>query len=292
MDDGRDKPPVTLVVMTYNQVRFVAPAVESALAQDYDGPLEIIITDDASTDGTAEELQRLVAGHAGRHRVRLNVNSRNLGLIAHLHKAFAMARHDLVVFAAGDDISRRDRVRRLADLHARTGAWLLHSGFHFIDPQGAKLRHPDIPTTFATAWTLQDVARSRGLFVGATAAYHKGLLRTFGPILERGAYEDLVMGFRAALLGRIARHDGRLVSYRLGTGISMTAGPEGSKHEHELSVLLAVYRQRLTDAKGFGLAFDDPVMEALRVSISAVAGELSACRAQAGAASPTTEVPP
>lgn len=280
MDKGGDKIPVTLMVMTYNQVRFVTAAVESALAQDYDGPLEVLISDDASTDGTGDMLRKLVADYDGRHKVRLNINARNLGLIAHLHKVFAMASHDFVVCAAGDDVSRADRVSRLADLHSRSGALLLHSATDFMDADGMALPDPKIATTFSGNWTPVDVAKSGALFIGATATYHKDLLRLFGPIIEPNAYEDLVLGFRAALLGRISYCDEPLVRYRVGEGMSKAGSTKTHAQEHAFAVLLAVFRQRLTDAKGFGLTFDDPVTAALRETLSAVSGVLSECRRQ------------
>jgi glycosyltransferase involved in cell wall biosynthesis len=281
MDEGGDKIPVTLMVMTYNQARFVPAAVESALSQDYDGPLEILISDDASTDGTQDVLRDLVAAYEGRHRVRLNLNRRNLGLIPHLHKVFALASHDFVVCSAGDDISRSDRVRRLAPIQSRTGAWLLYSETDFMDGDGSPLPNPNIPTTFSTDWTLPDVARSGAVFIGATAAYHKDLFRTFGPILERSAYEDLVLAFRAALVGRIAYCEEPLVRYRVGEGMSKAGSSRANEKAHAFGVLLAVLRQRLIDAKGFGLAFDDPVLAALRESISAVSSVLCDCRVPA-----------
>jgi glycosyltransferase involved in cell wall biosynthesis len=285
MDEREDKIPVTLMVMTYNQARFVGAAAESALSQDYDGPLEILISDDASTDGTAELLRDLVARYDGPHSVRLNVNSRNLGLMAHFRKVFAMARHDFVVCGAGDDISREDRVRLLASLQARSGAWLLYSRTHFMDVDGASLPDPNIKTTFADKWTLADAARSDGLFIGAGAAYHKNLLRAFGPILERDAYEDLVMGFRAALVGRISYCSEALVRYRVGEGLSAAGSSKVRDREHALSVWLAILRQRLIDAKGVGLTFEDPVLATLREAISEASAALSACRTQRRAAS-------
>jgi hypothetical protein len=204
-----------------------------------------------------------------------------MGLIPHLQKVFALARHDFIVCSAGDDISRADRVRHLARLQSRTGALLLHSATDFMDSEGAPLPDPGIQTTFAGNWTLPDVARSAGLFVGASAAYHKNLVRTFGPIVERGAYEDLVMGFRAALLGRIAYSDEPLVRYRVGEGLSKAGSAKANARSHAFAVLLAVLRQRLSDAAGFGLGFDDPVTVALRETISAVSGVLADGRAGA-----------
>jgi len=269
-----DNLPVTLMVMTYNREHFVLPAVESALQQDYSGPLEILISDDASTDNTREILRELVAAYTGPHSIRLNINNYNMGLIAHFEKAVLMARHDLVVCAADDDISRQDRVSKLVDLYRRTDAWLLYSAVEFMAPDGTPLPDFKIDTTFSNEWDLVDVAKSWAVFIGATAAYHKNLLKILGPIVERDAYEDLVLSFRAALTCKLAYSAEPLLRYRLGVGMSATGSEEPSSRERVLRTMRAVYRQRMVDAKGFGLAFDHPVMLALRESLSAVAAEL------------------
>jgi glycosyltransferase involved in cell wall biosynthesis len=268
MPEAMMQPPVTLMIMIYNQARFITDAVQSAFSQTYDGPLEILLSDDASTDGTTEILQSLVAQYDGPFRVRLNVNRRNLGLMAHFNKVFALASHDFVVCGAGDDISRNDRVAHLARIQAETGAWLLYSRTEFMNSAGKMLPDPGIATTFATDWTLPDVARSNALFIGAGSAYHKDVLRSFGPIIEKHAFEDLVLGFRAALCGRIAYCDEPLVQYRLGEGLSRAGRTSFQERTQALTVWIAVLRQRLTDAKGFGLAFGDPIMETLRDTLS------------------------
>jgi glycosyltransferase involved in cell wall biosynthesis len=268
MPEAMMQPPVTFMVLIYNQAKFVTDAVQSAFLQDYDGPLEILLSDDASTDGTTEILQTLVVQYDGPHSVRFNVNRRNLGLMAHFNKVFALARHDFVVCGAGDDISRSDRVAHLARLQAKTDAWLLYSRTEFMNSDGKMLPDPGISTTFATDWTMNDVARSDALFIGAGSAYHKEVLRAFGPIIEKHAFEDLVLGFRAALYGRIAYCDEPLVQYRLGEGLSRAGRTSFQERSQALTVWIAVLRQRLTDAKGFGLAFGDPIMDTLRHALS------------------------
>jgi GT2 family glycosyltransferase len=47
---------VSFVVLAYNQQKFVAEAVRGALAQTYH-PLEIVISDDCSTDGTFDVIK-------------------------------------------------------------------------------------------------------------------------------------------------------------------------------------------------------------------------------------------
>lgn len=75
-------PLISVVIPTYNYRRYVVEAVESVLAQTY-RPLEVIVADDGSTDGTAEELARY--GDQIRYTYQPNRGlpaARNLGIRA------------------------------------------------------------------------------------------------------------------------------------------------------------------------------------------------------------------
>ena len=52
-----NKPLVSILCVTYNQKDYIAQTIEGFLIQKVDFPIEIIIHDDASTDGTAEIVQ-------------------------------------------------------------------------------------------------------------------------------------------------------------------------------------------------------------------------------------------
>src|SRR4051794_34557301 len=108
MSDRRERPAVTFFVMTYNQSRFVREAVQGALAQTYQ-PLEILFSDDCSTDGTFEIIQETVKNYSGPHTIVLNRNERNLGVSEHLNKIVALANGELIIAADGDDVSNPHR---------------------------------------------------------------------------------------------------------------------------------------------------------------------------------------
>jgi hypothetical protein len=131
-------PPVTFLLLAYRQASFVAEAVRSALAQNYEN-LEIIISDDCSTDGTFEVIQATVADYRGPHRVVVRQPDCNLGLVPHFFEAAALASGKLIVAGGGDDISLPNRVRRLADVWQTTAADGLFSNWIQIDEEGRKL---------------------------------------------------------------------------------------------------------------------------------------------------------
>src|SRR3954464_9261148 len=102
------KPLLTFFVAAFNQEAFVRHAVESALAQTY-SPLEVILSDDCSSDRTFEIMQKIAAEYHGPHQVIMNRNPVRQSLGGHLNRIVAIARGELIVGAAGDDISLLDR---------------------------------------------------------------------------------------------------------------------------------------------------------------------------------------
>jgi glycosyltransferase involved in cell wall biosynthesis len=71
---------VSIVIPTYNRCRYLVEAVECVLAQTYE-PIEVIVVDDGSTDGTAAAMERFV----GRAQYLTQENqgpsaARNLGI--------------------------------------------------------------------------------------------------------------------------------------------------------------------------------------------------------------------
>ena len=59
-----ERPLVTFALFAYNQEQFIREAVEGAFAQTYE-PLEIILSDDCSTDRTFEIMQEMASACEG-----------------------------------------------------------------------------------------------------------------------------------------------------------------------------------------------------------------------------------
>lgn len=245
---------VTLFLFSYNQEKYIEDACKAVLAQSY-SPLEIIFSDDCSSDQTFELVKKSVERYSGPHQIKLNRNERNIGLIGHVNKSFEMASGELIVAAAGDDISMPDRVECLvaAYKNGKEKALVIHSSATKIDEFNNDLGS-FIPPIVSKRMTLSDMAGCQGLYIGATAAWSPLLYKKFGPIVFSDAYEDLVFGFRAALKDALVYVDSPLVRYRVNVGITghkITSLAEFSdriaNRKKTLKAALDVYEQRLKD---------------------------------------------
>ncbi len=216
-DDAR--PLVSILLITYRQRDTIVDALRGALAQTWQ-PLEIIASDDASGDGTWEALCAAAEGYAGPHRLRLNRNEVNLGIGAHLSRLAQLAEGELLVVAAGDDVSLPQRVQRIVE------AWLAHgrrpdliaSALADIDAAGA-VHGEIVPSDLARYTSLTQWAAEPPHVVGAAQAWTKRLFDRFGPLPPGTVAEDLVMVFRAIGSGGAITLREPLVQYRRG-GIS------------------------------------------------------------------------
>lgn len=209
-------PRITLLVFAFNQSALVEAAVRSCLAQDSE-PLEIVLSDDASTDGTFAVLQRLAAAYVGPHHVRVRRNAVNLGVGAHYNAAVADCGGQLIVTAAGDDVSLPHRVRTLVAAWDDSGqrADLLASHLIDMDVQGNDVGVLRVDNL--AAWRSPDEwMHKRPRVVGASHAFTRRLFDRFGPIRADLPYEDQVMALRASCMGGGITLDEPLVRYRRG----------------------------------------------------------------------------
>jgi glycosyltransferase involved in cell wall biosynthesis len=103
------KPPISVVVCTYNGAKYIEEQLASITGQTY-GLAEIIVVDDTSTDETFEVLERAAARD---NRIALYRNEVNLGFTANFEKAMKMANHDFIAIADQDDIWHFHKIEKM-----------------------------------------------------------------------------------------------------------------------------------------------------------------------------------
>jgi len=99
---------VSVVVLTYNQESLVEETVRSALDQTY-REIEVIVSDDASTDGTVSVVQAIAARDG---RVRCVVAEKNGGITENCNRGLAAAKGEFVAWLGGDDIFLPEKIEK------------------------------------------------------------------------------------------------------------------------------------------------------------------------------------
>jgi glycosyltransferase involved in cell wall biosynthesis len=128
-----EPPLISVIIPSYNYLRFVTTAIDSVLAQTYPN-VEAVVTDNCSTDGTIAALRERYAGDA---RVRLHVNDENIGMLANFNAGFERARGAFVLWLSADDWILPRHLERLAAVFAREPQLdVVYSGALFADEAG------------------------------------------------------------------------------------------------------------------------------------------------------------
>jgi glycosyltransferase involved in cell wall biosynthesis len=95
------KPKISVLMITYNHAPFIRQALDSVFAQTTDFSYEVVIGDDASTDGTGT----ILAEYAGNYpeRIRLLSRTANLGMNANFAATLEACQGEYVALLEGDD---------------------------------------------------------------------------------------------------------------------------------------------------------------------------------------------
>jgi alpha-1,3-rhamnosyltransferase len=194
---------VTIIIPSYNHRRYVGQAITSVL--DQTGPeVDLIVIDDASTDGSAEVIRAM---HAERGGFRFIERRGNKGLISSLNEGLALATGDYFCELASDDYlppdslaARADYLAAHADHVALFADALLVNGERATD---CRVLDEKRRTLFGQADPLPLMLQGV-LPIFATGMFRTEVLRTIGGFDPRyRCYEDLEMPVLLWLAGRV-----------------------------------------------------------------------------------------
>lgn len=200
MTETTQRPLVTFAVIAYNQEQFIREAIEGAFTQTWQ-PLEIILSDDGSTDRTFEIMREMAAAYGGPHKVVLNRNEPNLGLASHFNRIMEKAEGEFVVVNAGDDISFPERTAMtVQELLRDRSLTYVETQIAPISEDGASF--PDrVAQTEGQTYSIEDFIHRRMVFHGAARTYRKSTILSFPPLNSQSPTEDTTSLLRALLRG-------------------------------------------------------------------------------------------
>lgn len=136
---------ISVILVTYNHEAFLAEAIDSVLRQSAIDDVEIIITEDGSSDGTKAIAERYVAAHPD--RIRAIFSPVNLRSTVVLSRAIRAASGEYIAYLDGDDYwSDPDKLaKQMALMDAKPQMTMCYHNAMHVGSDGTPLGHNHLP---------------------------------------------------------------------------------------------------------------------------------------------------
>ncbi|MFE2581316.1 bifunctional polysaccharide deacetylase/glycosyltransferase family 2 protein [Streptomyces sp. NPDC059378] len=180
--------PVSVIVPAYNEKECIANTLKSLARSTH--PIEIIVVDDGSTDGTSE-IARAAAESLGMTNVRV-VRQENAGKPAALNNGVRSASHDIVVMMDGDTVFEPDAVHQLVQPFAdpAVGAVAGNAKVGNRDTVIGAWQHIEYVMGFNLDRRMYDLLRCMPTIPGAIGAFRRNAVLEVGGMSEDTLAED------------------------------------------------------------------------------------------------------
>lgn len=204
-------PKVSVIIITYNQKEFIKEAIESVLIQDYE-PLEVVIADDASVDGTQDILQEYAVSYPD--KFILILNKKNLGITGNCNAALSACSGDLIAIFGGDDILLPGKISAQVDLFIQypETSFSYHS-VEIFEHQTGKILDITYKNSKDTIANVKDLLLKNG--ISGPSLMHRRSAVPYGGYDERlPTVSDWLFMLELAMRGSIKKLDGIYARYR------------------------------------------------------------------------------
>ena len=224
----------SVILIAYRHEGFIRAAMDSLMNQEM-APHEVIVVDDNSPDATAEIIESFI-GLKGQqwHFIRKESNE---GVVAAVRSALGVASGDVIIIAAGDDISGPSRVAKTTEFfegHPKSFGLIL--GASVIDAVGRLTGQTvNCPSRLPAQLSVSSLSGHDvmpGLHAcGASSAFRREVFDNFGPVRDDVYADDRIYALRAILLGNCTFLPDLMVSWRNhGANLSFISGRARGPH--------------------------------------------------------------
>jgi len=200
---------ISIAMCTYNGEKYLQAQLDSIVKQTYKN-LEIIISDDCSTDSTVEIIKNYQNADL---RIKLYENEQNLGFLKNFEKTIALCSGDFIALADQDDIWKKNKLEKF--YNEIDDNVLIYSDALIIDKDsketGTQLVRPKS--------NLCKGKCNKSFFLnnfvsGNTMMFKQELIQHILPIPEQMSYHDIWIGYVASTYGSITYTEAPMIYYR------------------------------------------------------------------------------
>lgn len=204
-------PKVSVMIITYNQEDLIAETIESVLAQDYKN-LEIVVSDDASTDKTPEIVESFAARYPG--KIIPVLNKFNLGITGNSNSAFFTCTGELIAVLGGDDLFLPGKISKQVKLFEDNDVVLSYHQVEIFLHQTGKILFTTNTTRNEIINDAYEIISKGGIPGASSVMVRRSACPEHGFDPQFPVVSDWIFYIEVAMRGRIARLDGVFGRYR------------------------------------------------------------------------------
>ncbi len=204
-------PKISVMIVTYNQKDFIADTIESVLNQHY-SHLEIIIADDASTDGTVEIIQRYAMQYP--QTIIPIYNEKNVGITNNCNIAFFACSGEFIAILGGDDLFLPGKLAAQVQLFQDNTVTLVYHPVEIFLHQTGEVLFISNLTPNEDIKDVYDLIEKGGVPGASSVMVRKSACPTHGFDPQLPIVSDWIFFIEVALKGEIRKLDGVYGRYR------------------------------------------------------------------------------
>ena len=199
---------VSVVIVTYNSSSTIIETIDSVYAQTYDN-IELIISDDASTDDTVDKCKEWIDTHGKRfHTCKIIESEKNTGVAPNANRGLKQCHGEWIKVLGGDDLFLPNAVEEMLKFATPDKDVIVTQYRDFKIVNGEKIRGSIHPSEDIERFYNYDVPRQKSFllksFIDATIGFfiRKSVIDRIGGYNERyPMYEDVPMFFKISNSG-------------------------------------------------------------------------------------------
>lgn len=192
------QPLVSVICLSYNHEQFLREAVESVIHQSYSN-IQIILVDDASTDGSVDIIKKLKQEYPS---LEIVLHDTNLGNCKAFNTGLTLAKGEYCIDLAADDVLMPDRVEKgVGEMQNSGDQYGIHfSDAEWIDETGKHIRYhsEQFPNSSIPQGDIYRELISRYFICPPTVMFTRSVADHLGGYDETLSYEDFDFWIRSS----------------------------------------------------------------------------------------------
>jgi glycosyltransferase involved in cell wall biosynthesis len=228
-------------MITYNHEKFIAQAIESVLMQKTPFPIELVIGEDCSPDGTRAIVKRYAAAHP--EIIRALLPETNLGAPKNMDAVLKASRGKYLAILEGDDYwTDPEKLRLQVEfMEKHPDCAICHHRVDAVDEKTHQNSYQYPPPEWRGEWAEADSLLHTNFIQTCSALYRRSRFPAIPESMHKLKVADWAMGILASRGGgRIGYIDRLMAVYRLHAGSSWQAKPYEERCFYTLEMFEAV----------------------------------------------------